>query len=254
MFDLVALAYQADLTRVFTFMMAREASMRRIPNLGISEPHHSTSHHGAAGSIPNLAKINTYHMSLFASSSSGSATPDGDGSLLDHSLILFGSGMSEANTHSRLNIPTLLVGGGGAGFKGNRHIQSAAGDAVRQLPADAGQHLRVRARALRHAEHGRAYVALNERRHETREFDLDRHRRGVLAATSAAANSLPLIDAVKAGNVETVRALLKQRVDVNAALPDGTTALHWAVQTNSTELARCCLRRVPRPTPPIATV
>ena len=70
-------------------------------------------------------KINTYHMSLFAEFLERlSTTPDGDGSLLDHSLLLFGSGMSEANTHSRLNIPTLLVGGSSAGLKGNRHIQS----------------------------------------------------------------------------------------------------------------------------------
>jgi hypothetical protein len=78
-------------------------------------------------SLPNLVKINTYHMSLFAEFIEKlSATPDGDGSLLDHSLILFGSGMSEANTHSRLNIPTLLVGGHSVGFKGNRHVKTAA--------------------------------------------------------------------------------------------------------------------------------
>ena len=72
-------------------------------------------------------KINTYHMTLFGEFIEKlSATPDGDGSLLDHSLILFGSGMSEANTHSRLDIPTLLVGGSGVGFKGNRHVQTAS--------------------------------------------------------------------------------------------------------------------------------
>jgi hypothetical protein len=96
-------------------------------NLGISEPHHSTTHHlELPESIPNLVKINTYHMSLFAEFIDRLSTmPDGDGSVLDHSLLLFGSGMSEANTHSRLNIPTLLVGGKSAGLKGNRHIQTA---------------------------------------------------------------------------------------------------------------------------------
>ena len=112
MFELAALAYQADITRVLSYMMAKDASMISHTNLGISEPHHSTTHHlELPESIPNLVKINTYHMSLFASSSSGSAPRLTATALLDHSLILFGSGMSEANTHSRLNIPTLLVGG-----------------------------------------------------------------------------------------------------------------------------------------------
>ncbi len=126
MFELAALAYQADISRVLSFMMAKDASMISYTNLGISEPHHSTTHHlELPESIPNLVKINTYHMTLFAEFLERlSTTPDGDGSLLDHSLILFGSGMSEANIHSRLNIPTLLVGGGAVGFKGNRHIQT----------------------------------------------------------------------------------------------------------------------------------
>ena len=127
MFEMAALAYQADITRVLTFMMAKDASMISYTNLGISEPHHSTTHHlELPESIPNLVKINTYHMSLFAEFVQRLSTmPDGDGTLLDHSLVLFGSGMSEANIHSRLNIPTLLVGGSAAGFKGNRHIQTA---------------------------------------------------------------------------------------------------------------------------------
>jgi hypothetical protein len=128
MFELAALAYQADITRVTSYMMAKDASMISYTNLGISEPHHSTTHHlELPESIPNLVKINTYHMSLFAEFIEKlNSTPDGDGSLLDHSLILFGSGMSEANTHSRLNIPTLLVGGRSVGFKGNRHIKMEA--------------------------------------------------------------------------------------------------------------------------------
>jgi hypothetical protein len=116
-FDLLALAYEADITRVFTFMMSRDASQRVYPNLGITEPHHSMSHHGNdAAKIANLVTLNTWHVSLFAKFVKKlSETPDGDGSLLDHSTILFGSGMSESNTHSRLNVPTLLVGGKGSG-------------------------------------------------------------------------------------------------------------------------------------------
>jgi hypothetical protein len=116
-FDLLALAYEADITRVFTFMMSRDASQRVYPNLGITEPHHSMSHHGNdAAKIANLVKLNTWHVSLFAKFVKKlSDTPDGDGSLLDHSTILFGSGMSESNTHSRLDVPTLLAGGKGSG-------------------------------------------------------------------------------------------------------------------------------------------
>jgi hypothetical protein len=121
-FDLLALAYEADITRVFTFMMSRDATQRVYPNLGITEPHHSMSHHGNdPEKLANLVKLNTYHVSLFGKFLNKlKATPDGDGNLLDHSMILFGSGMSESNTHSRLDIPTLLAGG----LKGNRHIQT----------------------------------------------------------------------------------------------------------------------------------
>jgi len=126
-FDLLALAYEADITRVFTFMMSRDASQRVYPNLGITEPHHSMSHHGGnQEKIANLVKLNTYHISLFGKFLEKlRSTPDGDGSLLDHSLILWGSGMSESNNHSRLDIPTLLVGGASGALKGNRHIQAA---------------------------------------------------------------------------------------------------------------------------------
>jgi Protein of unknown function (DUF1552) len=122
-FDLLALAYQSDITRVFTFMMSRDATQRVYPNLGITEPHHSMSHHGNdPEKIANLVKLNTYHVGLFAKFVKKlSETADGDASMLDHSLLLFGSGMSESNVHSRLDIPTLLVGGG----QGNNHIKAA---------------------------------------------------------------------------------------------------------------------------------
>ena len=125
-FDLISLAYEADITRVFTFMISRDASQRVYPNIGLTEPHHSMSHHGGDETkIANLVKLNTYHISLFAKFLEKlRSTPDGDGSLLDHALILWGSGMSESNTHSRLDIPTLLVGGGAGLVKGNRHLQA----------------------------------------------------------------------------------------------------------------------------------
>jgi hypothetical protein len=127
LYDLVVLAFQTDTTRVFTFMKARDASQRVYPEIGITEPHHSMSHHGNdAQKLANLVKLNAWHVSLFGKFLERmKATPDGDGSLLDHSLILYGSGMSESNTHLRLDVPTLLVGGDGGRVKGGRHIKAA---------------------------------------------------------------------------------------------------------------------------------
>ncbi len=125
-FDLLALAYEANITKVFTFMMSRDASQRVYPNIGVNEPHHSMSHHGNnPEKLSNLVTLNTYHVSLFAKFLEKlKSTPDGDGSLLDHSLILYGSGMSESDTHSRLNVPAAILGGGAGLMKGNRHIQA----------------------------------------------------------------------------------------------------------------------------------
>jgi hypothetical protein len=127
MYDLAAVAFEANLTRVLTYMKSRDASQRVYPYIGVNEPHHAMSHHGNnPEKLAGLVKLNTYHMTLFAKFLERmKATPDGDGSLLDHSLILYGSGMSESDTHSRLNLPTLLVGGAGGRLKGNRHIQAA---------------------------------------------------------------------------------------------------------------------------------
>jgi hypothetical protein len=126
LFDLLALAYEADVTRVFSFMMSRDASQRVYPNIGITEPHHAMSHHGRdEQKMANLVKLNTWHVSLFGRFLERlKNTPDGDGSLLDHSYILYGSGMSESDTHSRLDVPTLVVGGGAGLLKGNRLIEA----------------------------------------------------------------------------------------------------------------------------------
>ena len=123
LFDLLAVAFEAELTRVSTFMMAREASFRTYPEIGVTEPHHSLSHHGnQAEKIAEHAKINAYHMSLFAKFVERlQATPDGDGTLLDHTLIVYGSGMSNGNRHSADPLP--LVALGGAAGRGNRHLQ-----------------------------------------------------------------------------------------------------------------------------------
>ena len=125
MYDLLALAYQANVSRVFTFMMAREVSNRTYPQVGVSDGHHATSHHqNRADKIEKLVKIQTYHLALFTKFLQKlSTTQDGDGSLLDHSLILYGSNMSNSNAHNHFPLPTLLLGGGAGTMKGGYHIK-----------------------------------------------------------------------------------------------------------------------------------
>ena len=124
LFDLMALAFQTDQTRVFTFMMAREVSQRTYPEIGVTEPHHSISHHGnRPEAIAGHAKLNAYHVGMFAKFVERlRSTPDGDGSLLDHSLLVYGSGMSDGNGHTGSPLPHVLVGGAAGRITGNRHI------------------------------------------------------------------------------------------------------------------------------------
>ncbi|MEQ1760534.1 MAG: DUF1552 domain-containing protein [Vicinamibacterales bacterium] len=123
LFDLLAVAFQTDTTRVFSFMMARELSQRIYPQLNCLDPHHALSHHRNEPLLMAAnTRLQTYHYSLLARFLDKLAsTPDGDGSLLDHSLIFYGSGMSDSNLHSHHEIPLVVVGGAG-GVKGNRHI------------------------------------------------------------------------------------------------------------------------------------
>jgi Protein of unknown function (DUF1552) len=127
MFDLQVLALQGDVTRVITFQLARETSNRTYPEIGVPDPHHPLSHHGNdPEKIARMAKINEFHVSLFAYYVEKlKSTPDGDGSLLDHSLYLYGSGMGDPNVHSHVNLPILVAGGGAGKLKGGRHIKYA---------------------------------------------------------------------------------------------------------------------------------
>jgi hypothetical protein len=127
MFDLQILAFQADITRVITFQLTREQCNRTYPEIGVPEPHHPTSHHGNdPEKIAKIAKINTFHVSLFSDFlQKMKATPDGDGSLLDHSVYLYGSGMGNPSIHDHENLPVLVAGGTAAGMKGGRHLRFA---------------------------------------------------------------------------------------------------------------------------------
>lgn len=124
MFDLLAIAYQADLTRVFTFMTGREASQRTYPGLGMKETHHDTSHHARIPEkMEQHAKINTYFAMLFAEFLGKlREAPEGDGSVLDHSMIVFGSGMSDGQAHAPYPLPLAIAGGAGGQLRGNRYL------------------------------------------------------------------------------------------------------------------------------------
>ena len=127
MMDLKVLALQSDLTRVISFMISKEQSPRPYPQIGVPEAHHPLSHHNNIPElIEKMSKINRYHAQLFSQYLAKlKATPDGDGSLLDHITILYGAGLSNSNGHSGDNLPQMLVGGSSGKIKGGRHLKFA---------------------------------------------------------------------------------------------------------------------------------
>jgi len=127
MFDLQMLALQGDVTRVITFQLARETSNRTYPEIGVPDPHHPLSHHGNdPAKIARMAKINQFHVSLFSEFIAKlKATKEGDGTLLDNTLYLYGSGIGNPNVHDHTNLPILVAGGAATGMKGGRHIKYA---------------------------------------------------------------------------------------------------------------------------------
>jgi hypothetical protein len=135
MFDLQVLAFQADITRVVTFQLARELSNRTYPEIGVADPHHPTSHHGNnPEKLAKIAKINTFHVLLFAEFLEKlKSTPDGDGSLLDNTVYLYGSGMGNSSLHDHENLPILVAGGAACGMRGRRHIQYKEGTPLANL-------------------------------------------------------------------------------------------------------------------------
>ena len=125
MFDLQVLAFQGDVTRVITFQLARETSNRTYPEIGVPDPHHPLSHHGNdPDKIERMSRINAFHVSLFAEYVQKlKDTPEGEGSLLDNTLLLYGSGIGNPNIHDHTNLPTLVAGGGATGHKGGRYLR-----------------------------------------------------------------------------------------------------------------------------------
>jgi hypothetical protein len=125
MYDLLVLSYQANISRVITFMVAREISNRTYPQVGVADGHHAISHHqNRAEKMDKNVKIQTYHISLFSQFlEKMRTTRDGDGSLLEHSVILYGSNMSNSNAHNHFPLPNLVIGGASGRLKGNRHLR-----------------------------------------------------------------------------------------------------------------------------------
>ena len=135
MFDLQVLAFQADITRVVTFQLTRELNNRTYPEIGVPDPHHPTSHHGNdPEKLAKIAKINQFHVSLFAYFLEKlKATREGDGSLLDNTVYLYGSGLGNSSIHDHDNLPILVAGGAACGIKGGHHIRYETGTPLANL-------------------------------------------------------------------------------------------------------------------------
>lgn len=125
MFDLQALAFQGDITRVITFQLARETSNRTYPEIGVPDPHHPVTHHGnRPDKLAKVAKINQFHVSLFAKYLEKlRSIPEGNGTLLDHALLMYGSGMGNPDAHDHSDLPVLLAGGAAGRMRGGRHVR-----------------------------------------------------------------------------------------------------------------------------------
>jgi hypothetical protein len=149
MFDLHTLAYQCDLTRVVTFMVGQEFTGRTYPEIGVHDGHHATSHHqNDPVRLEKLVRINTYHTTLLAYFLGKlRSTPDGDGSLLDHVMLIYGSGMSDGNAHDPRNLPILLLGGGSGQLKGGCHLRYTGDEPLANL------HLTILDKLGLHTEH-----------------------------------------------------------------------------------------------------
>jgi hypothetical protein len=135
MFDLNFLAFQADVTRVTAFQISRELSGRPYPWIGVPDGHHTVSHHQLdPEKITKATKINAYHMSMFARLlDKMKNTPDGDGSLLDHSIMMYGTGMGDSDHHTPINLPVVLAGGGCGQLAGGRHLEYPANTPLMNL-------------------------------------------------------------------------------------------------------------------------
>ena len=237
MFELMAVAYEADLTRVFTFMMNREASQLVFPNLGVNEPWHHTSHHGnEPEKLAALVKINTWQIELFGRFLDRLAkTPDGDGSLLDHSLILYGSGMSDSNSHSALDVPLLLAGQGRRPDDRRPPPRRAEGDAARQRDARPGAEVRRGGRSVRRQHRTVRAVIADVMKRPLVGLQPCCCSGGGAGGGAGGRHGDAAHRRGQGGRPRRGAAPDRRKADVNASEPDGTTALHWAVRAGDRE-------------------
>ena len=248
MYELQWLAFRADTTRVVTFMLGRELNFRTYPEIGITEGHHGLSHHqDNPTQLAKYARLNTYQTELFAwFLDKLQSTPEGDGTLLDHSMFLYGASLSNPNLHAHYDLPLAVVGGGAGTLQGGRHLvlpQRNADDEPAAQPAGQGrrpggeawrQHRAAGAAVWRmrpRSVFGRVRVARGRAKQAALYASLVLALAVALRALSAGVFAdATLVDAVKRGDASAVRALLESKADGNSAEADGTTALHWAVR------------------------
>ncbi len=245
MFDLMALAFQADITRISAFMMAREVSYRTFPQIGVPDPFHATSHHqDNPEKLEKLTKINTYHVSLIAYFLDKlRSKQDGDGTLLDHSLVLFGSSMSNSNLHNHAPLPVFVAGGACGRMKGGRHIKYPGRHAHGE-PAGIHAHQSRAARRARRRQQRHYRSLIHSRPGGKRHMRIEQLTKWSMAAllsvaSYAATNGITaLVDAAKNQDQESVRALLKaargrecgrSRMEPRRCIgpPTGTTWRWW---------------------------
>ena len=259
MIDMQVVAWQTDMTRVASFMLGRDGSNRAYREIGISDGHHSISHHQSDPErVDKLIKIDELHVAMFAYLLERlKETPDGDGTLLDHSLIVFGSSISESNIHTHDDLPIVLAGNGERTDEGQSSSGLPEGNAAEQ---SVPEHVRSRGRAARRRvrrQHGAAdgsvgraqrmrWVAIGARVARARRYVvvasvLVGWRCCLVGAGRRAAQRSRLLEAVKRRDQKGVRALIQAKADVNAAQPDGATALAWAVHLGERRMAEALL-------------
>ncbi len=250
MFDLQAVAFASDTTRVFALKLSRDVSNRVFPGSGSSSAFHTISHHQEKeDKIAEFQKINTYHVSLVPYLLNKLRnTPDGEGTLLDNSLVIYGSPMGDSNLHNHKRCPLFLAGRAGGRLKGNVHVKAADGApmanamlaALHALGADDIERFGDSTTPL-DLTGGSESVQMNMRT-ATVDSGVRRSRGGSRAAGLVrAAARAPVADAAERGDASTIHALLKQGADVSAAQPDGMTALHWAALRGDADLTSMLL-------------
>ena len=276
MADLMVLAWQTDMTRVITFQMGHEMSGRAYPELGFGDAHHPCTHHqGDREKQEKTTKINILHTKMLSYYLGRLRdTPDGDGSLLDHSMILYGAGLSDANLHLYTDLSLLLVAGGVGGIKGGQHVRYPNAHADDQsAPHHAGQG-RCSARGASWATaragldlpttvegpRGSASVQTGSPRAATFGNHADQSGRMAMntratilaalmgstmfagAALAAGASDMSLVTAAKQGDRAAVQSLLNGRAKQDVAGAEGTAALVWAATRNDLAMADLLLR------------